>query len=357
MTIALIDVNNFYASCERVFNPKLAGRPVVVLSNNDGCVVARSAEAKALKIPMGAPYFEIERDFRKHGGIALSSNYALYADMSNRVMSILAEYSPQQEVYSIDECFLGMEGFQELSSIGQAIRTHIKQWTGLPVCVGFGQSKTLSKLANHVAKKQPEWNGVCDLTMLDVNDRDALIGGIEVGEVWGVGRRIAERLEAMGIRTVRQLRDADHAQIRKMFSVVLERTVMELRGIPCLELEEVAPAKQQIMVSRSFGQSVFDLADLESAVGNFIFRAAEKLRNQDSCASAVMVFAQTSPFKDMPQYGRSITVPISTATDDTLTLTNAAMTGLAAIYKPGYAYAKAGVMLTELIGVVSEFGK
>lgn len=349
MTFALIDCNNFYASCERVFNPALDGRPVVVLSNNDGCVVARSAEAKALKIPMGAPYFKIERVIRKHGGVALSSNYALYADMSNRVMSILAGYSPRQEVYSIDECFLGMEGFQELTTIGTAIRAHIKQWTALPVCVGFGPTKTLSKLANHVAKKQPEWNGVCDLTMLDESDRDALIGGIEIGEVWGVGRRIAERLGDMGIATVRQLRDADQAQIRKMFSVVLERTVMELRGVSCLELEEVAPAKQQIMVSRSFGQPVFELADLENAVGNFTFRAAEKLRNQESCAGAVMVFAQTSPFRDTAQYGRSITVPISTATDDTLALTNAAMTGLAAIYKPGFAYAKAGVMLTELI--------
>lgn len=349
MTFALIDCNNFYASCERVFNPKLAGRPVVVLSNNDGCVVARSAEAKALKIPMGAPYFKIEREFRRHGGIALSSNYALYADMSNRVMSILAEYSPQQEVYSIDECFLGMSGFQELTTKGHAIRSHIKQWTDLPVCVGFAQTKTLSKLANHVAKKQPEWNGVCDLTMLDDSDRDALIGGLEVGEIWGVGRRIAERLEKMGITTVRQLRDADQAQIRRAFSVVLERTVMELRGVSCLNLEEVAPAKQQIMVSRSFGQSVFELTDLENAVGNFIFRAAEKLRNQQSCAGAVMVFAHTSPFKDTPQYGRSITVPISTATDDTLALTNAAIAGLAAIYKPGYAYSKAGVMLVDLV--------
>jgi len=349
MTFALIDCNNFYASCERVFNPSLAGHPVVVLSNNDGCVVARSAEAKALGIPMGAPYFKIERDFRRSGGVALSSNYPLYADMSNRVMSLLAGFSPNQEVYSIDECFLGMTGFHELTSIGQDIRQKVKQWTGLPVCVGFGPSKTLAKLTNHVAKKRPEWNGVCDLTALSPREQDALIGGLDVSEVWGVGRRIAARLQAMGITTVRQLRDADPAHIRRAFSVVLERTVLELQGTSCLALEEIAPAKQQIMVSRSFGQPVYELADLENAVGSFVDRAAEKLRSQNSCAGAVMVFAQTSPFRDTPQYGRSITVPNSTATDDTLHLTSAATAGLKSIYRDRFAYSKAGVMLIELI--------
>lgn len=349
MTFALVDCNNFYASCERVFNPKLAGKPVVVLSNNDGCVVARSAEAKAMKIPMGAPYFKIERDFRRHGGVALSSNYALYADMSNRVMSILSGYSPQQEVYSIDECFLGMAGFTGLMAIGQRIREQIRGWTGLPVCVGFGATKTLAKLANHVAKKRPEWDGVCDLTALSGREQDESVGGIEVGEVWGVGRRIAAKLEQMGVTTVRQLREADPAHIRSIFSVVLERTVLELRGVSCLELEEVVRPRKQIMVSRSFGQTVYELTELENAVGNFVSRAAEKLRAQESCAGSVMVFAHTSPFRDTPQYSRCITVPIPTPTDDTLALTSAALAGLAAIYKPGFAYAKAGVMLSELV--------
>lgn len=349
MTIALIDVNNFYASCERVFNPALAGRPVVVLSNNDGCVVARSAEAKALGIPMGAPFFKIEKEFRRCGGVALSSNYPLYADMSNRVMSILTDFSPDQEVYSIDECFLGMAGFRDLTSIGQNIRRKVKRWTGLPVCVGFAPTKTLAKLANHIAKKRPEWHGVCDLTALSPSEQDGLIGGVDVAEVWGVGRRIGARLASMGITTVRQLRDANPARIRRAFSVVLERTVVELQGTPCLTLEDVTPPKKQIMVSRSFGNSVYALQDLEHAVGAFVSRAAEKLRGQNSCAGSILVFAQTSPFRDEPQYARSLTVPIATATDDTLMLTHAALTGLAALYRHGFAYAKAGVLLSELV--------
>ena len=348
---ALVDCNNFYCSCERVFDPKLADRPVVVLSNNDGCAIARNKEAKALGIKMGAPFFQIEKELRVAGGVARSSNFPLYADQSNRVMAILSEYSPEQEVYSIDECFLGMSGFTGLSSIGQDIRARILNWTGLPVCVGFGPSKTLSKLANHVAKKNPEWNSVCDLSALSTIEQDALIGDIEVGEVWGVGRRSSARLEDMGITTVRQLRDANPARIRQAFSVVLERTVQELRGVSCLALEDVIPAKQQIMVSRSFGNPVYDLPDLRQAVGSFIARAAEKLRHQRSCAGAVMVFIRTSPFRTQePQYSRSVTVPIAEATDDTLQLTQAALSGLTGIYRPGYSYAKAGVMLLELCG-------
>lgn len=350
MTFALVDCNNFYASCERVFNPQLAGKPVVVLSNNDGCVVARSAESKLLGIPMGAPYFKIEQEFRKLGGIALSSNYALYADMSNRVMSILASYSPQQEVYSIDECFLGMTGFEGLTSIGRDIRRKVLGWTGLPVCVGFATSKTLAKLANHVAKKRSEWQGVCDLTGLSLSEQDALVGSLAVGEVWGVGRKIEARLGLMGISTVRQLRVASPSRIREAFGVVLERTVMELNGVSCIALEEVAPAKQQIMVSRSFGAPVYDLAELQNAVGEFIGNAAVKLRKQSSCAGLVMVFIRTSPFRvGDAQYGGSLVVPLPSPSNDTLLLSAAALAGLAVIYKPGFAYAKAGVMLSELV--------
>ena len=346
---ALVDCNNFYASCERAFNPKLAGHPIVVLSNNDGCVVARSAESKAMGIAMGVPYFKIETGFRKAGGVALSSNYALYADMSNRVMSILSGFAPDQEVYSIDECFLNMDGQIDLPGIGKIIRERVKQWTGLPVCVGIGHSKTLAKLANHVAKKRPAWNGVCSLTGLSEHEQLQITGDFEVGEVWGVGRRIATRLEQMGITTVRQLRGADVTLIRREFSVVMERTVMELRGVSCLALEDVAPPKKQIMSSRSFGLPVYDLPGLEESVAAYVSRAGEKLRRQQHVAGGVMVLLETNPFKpDDPQYHPSITVPLVTPTSDTRELIRAAYAGLRQIFRTGYAYKKAGVMLMEL---------
>jgi DNA polymerase V len=345
--IALVDCNNFYCSCERVFNPQLAGKPLVVLSNNDGCVVARSAEAKALGVPMAVPYFKIEASFRRAGGVALSSNYALYADMSQRVMSVLAEFSPEQEVYSIDECFLGLEGFGDLTEMGQQIREKVRRWTGLPVCVGIGPSKTLAKLANHVAKKQPKWRGVCNL--LDVPSVDAVIGKIDVGEVWGVGRKIGEKLARRGITLVSQLREADASTIRREFSVVLERTVQELRGVSCLALEDVTPNKQQIMSSRSFGQPVRELAELEQAVASYVNHACVKLRRQGSAAGAVHVFLQTNRFKpEEPQYHPSVSVPLTVASGDTMTLTRAALAGLHRIYRSGFYYKKAGVMLAEL---------
>ena len=352
---ALVDCNNFYASCERAFNPKLAGHPIVVLSNHDGCVVARSAESKAMGIPMGVPYFKIEKDFRKAGGVALSSNYALYADMSNRVMSILAGFAPDQEVYSIDECFLGMDGQSDLPEIGKIIRARVKQWTGLPVCVGIGPTKTLAKLANHVAKKRPALNGVCSLIGLTEHEQLAIIGDFEVGEVWGVGRKIAARLAPMGIVSVRQLRCADATLIRREFSVVMERTVMELRGASCLALEDVAPPKKQIMSSRSFGQPVYDLPELEEVVAAYVSRAAEKLRRQRHIAGGVMVLLETNPFKPGdPQYHPSITVPLVTPTADTRALIRSAHAGLRQIFRAGYAYKKADVMLMELCPEASQ---
>lgn len=352
---ALVDCNNFYASCERAFNPKLAGHPIVVLSNNDGCVVARSAESKTIGIPMGIPYFKIEKDFRKAGGVALSSNYALYADMSNRVMSILAKFSPGQEVYSIDECFLSMDGQSDLSEIGRIIRARVRQWTGLPVCVGIGPTKTLAKLANHVAKKRPALNGICSLIGLSEHEQLAIIGDFEVGEVWGVGRKITARLAPMGIVTVRHLRGADVTLIRREFSVVMERTVMELRGVSCLALEDVAPPKKQIMSSRSFGQPVYDLPGLEEAVAAYVSRAAEKLRRQRHIAGGVMVLLETNPFKpDDPQYHPSITVPLVTPTADTRELIRSAYAGLRQIFRASYAYKKAGVMLMELCPETSQ---
>ncbi|SEQ32290.1 DNA polymerase V [Nitrosomonas ureae] len=267
-SIALIDVNNFYVSCERVFNPKLEDRPVVVLSNNDGCAVARSNEVKALGVKMGQPWFQLKDLARKHGIIAYSSNYTLYADMSNRVMSILAIFSPNQEIYSIDECFLDLTGFKRVSPIvyGQRIRKCIRQWTGLPVCVGIGSTKTLAKLANHIAKKNPEFNGVCDLNAMSLRQQEDWFRKIEVGEIWGIGRRLAPKLHEIGIRTVLDLKTASPSQLRARFSVVMEKIIREINGTACIELEEMNPPKKQIVSSRSFGIPVSDLASLEESV-------------------------------------------------------------------------------------------
>lgn len=350
---ALVDVNNFYVSCERVFNPRLDGVPIVVLSNNDGCAVARSNEVKALGIKMGAPWFKMKALARQHGIVAFSSNYTLYADMSNRVTTILRDFSPDLEVYSIDESFLRTETVAHLHGsallMGQQIRQRIKQWTGLPVCVGFGPTKTLAKFANHLAKKNAEFDGVCDLHAMPRPERLTWMQNVDVGEVWGVGPRIARRLDAMGIHTVLDLRNTPPKEIRTQFGVVLERTCNELRGISCLELEDVAPHKQQIMSSRSFGGPVETIEELRESVATYMARAAEKLRQQQSVCAAVYVFIQTNPFKEgEPQYGAGITVPLIDTTDDTLALTSAAIQGLATIYRPGFRYKKAGVMLTLL---------
>ena len=350
MKIALVDVNNCYVSCERVFNPSLEGKPVVVLSNNDGCVVARSAEVKALGVPMAEPWFKIQHLVRKHGIIAYSSNYALYADMSNRFMSILSSFTPNLEIYSIDECFLDLSGFsRDITEYAQEIRGRVKQWVGLPVCVGIGSTKTLAKMANHIAKKRPEWNGVCDLSTLSPFQQDRIFSEIDVGEVWGIGRRLKASLNTWGIRSVLDLKTVDPVRARKRYSVVLERTVSELNGTPCIELEQVAANKQQIMSSRTFGQAVKSIQELSESVTLYVARAAEKLRHQGSVAGGIHVYIRTNPFKeDDPQYSNGITVPLIDSTDDTMRLTRAALAGLKKIYRPGYAYIKAGIMLVEL---------
>jgi DNA polymerase V len=351
---ALVDCNNFYASCEKLFDPTLKHRPVVVLSNNDGCVVARSAEAKALGIPMGAPWFQIERDARQHGVVAFSSNYALYADMSNRVVEVISGFAPEIEVYSIDESFLDLSAMAsavgDLADYGAQIRQRISDWLGLAVCVGIAPTKTLAKLANHCAKKALAGrDGICDFSKIAPHQLDCLFEQIDVGEVWGVGRKLTARLAAMHIRSVRQLRDADAETIRARFSVVLERTVRELRGEACLDLEALAPNKQQIMSSRSFGTLVYDLADLEEAVASYIARAAEKLRGQCLLAGAVHVYIRTNIFKpEVPQYKRGVTVPLPEATDDTRVLTRWALRILRRIYRAGFGYHKAGITLMEL---------
>ena len=348
---ALVDVNNFYVSCERVFQPQLEQVPMVVLSNNDGCAVARSAEVKALGVKMGTPWFEMKVLAREHGILAFSSNYTLYGDMSNRATAVLRDFSPDIEVYSVDESFLRVESVAHLygsvTAMGQQIRQRVKQWTGLPVCVGCGPTKTLAKIANHLAKKNPEFEGVCDLHAIPRPERLQWMSQLEVGEVWGVGRRIAKRLNAMGVETVLDLRNTSIKEIRAQFGVVMERTCNELRGISCLDLEDVAPAKQQIMSSRSFGSPVTTLAELREAVASYVTRAAQKLRAQGSVAAGVQVYIQTNRFKESDlQYSEGLLMPLPEPTDDTRLLTKAAIVGLGLIFKPGYQYKKAGIMLT-----------
>lgn len=351
-SIALVDVNNFYVSCERVFNPKLKNKPVVVLSNNDGCAVARSNEVKALGVGMGAPWFKLKDLAKQHGIIAYSSNYALYADMSNRVMSILRQFSPDQEIYSIDESFLDLSSFngRDLLEYAQQMRTRILQWVGLPVCVGIGSTKTLAKLANHVAKKRPEFNGVCNFNTMQQDQQELLLKQISISEIWGIGRKLAPKLEALGFHTVYDLQHADPETLRQKFSVVMEKTIRELNGSVCIELEEVAPPKKQIVSSRSFGSPVQDIESLSESISLYISRASEKLRKQNSFAGSVYVFIRTSPFKlDQPFYSNGLTITLPSPTDDTRRLANVALWGLKQIYKPGYNYAKAGVMLSELV--------
>jgi DNA polymerase V len=351
-SIALIDVNNFYVSCERVFNPKLNNKPVVVLSNNDGCAVARSNEVKALGVTMGAPWFKLKDLAKQHHIIALSSNYALYADMSNRVMSILRQYSPDQEVYSIDESFLDLTHFQHKNhtQYAQKMRQRILQWTGLPVCVGIGSTKTLAKLANYCAKKRPQYKGVCDFNAIAPADLDAILQAIEVGEIWGVGRKLAPKLNALGINNVLDLKHADSNQLRQQFSVVMQKTIHELNGIVCIEIEEIAPIKKQILSSRSFGVPVRDYNSLAESITLYMSRAAEKLRKQHSFAGSVYVYIRTSPFKpDEPFYSNGMTIPLPSATDDTRQLVSVVLWALKQLYRPNLNYAKAGVMLGELV--------
>lgn len=351
-SIALIDVNNFYVSCERVFNPKLASKPVVVLSNNDGCAVARSNEVKALGVAMGTPWFKLKDLVKQHGIIGLSSNYALYADMSNRVMSILHTFSPDQEVYSIDESFLDLSGFgsRDLIQYGQQMRKRILKWTGLPVSVGIASTKTLSKLANHCAKKRPSFNGVCNFNTMPDLELDALLAQLDVGEIWGVGRKLAPQLQALGFNTALDLKRANPQRIRQQFSVVMEKTIRELNGTMCIKLEEISPPKQQIISSRSFGYAVRDYNSLAESITLYVCSAAEKLRRQHCFSGSVYVYIRTSPFKpDAPFYSNGITIPLTCHTDDSRHLVNAALWGLKQIYKPNYNYAKAGVMLSEIV--------
>lgn len=360
--IALIDCNNFYVSCERLFQPRLEGKPVVVLSNNDGCVVSRSQEVKDLKVKMAVPWFQLKDLARRHGIIALSSNYGLYADISNRVMQLLSQYSPDQEIYSIDECFLdltGMDGMSDLTEYAQTIRGTIRQCVGIPVCIGIAPSKTLAKLANHVAKKHKEFHSVCDFNAMSARMLDNLLAKIGVGEVWGVGRRSAERLQQMDIASVLELKYSPAKRVRAEFGVVMERIVAELNGEACIGLDEVTPPRRQIICSRSFGVPVSLLEDLEQAVVAYTSRAAEKLRGQHSLAGGIQVYIRTNPHqadvatKGVPQYQQSMLLPLFEPSDDTRLLCRAALDALRQIYRNGYAYQKVGVTLTEIIATTA----
>jgi len=351
-SIALIDCNNFYVSCERVFNPALKRKPVIVLSNNDGCVIARSQEVKDLGIKMGVPWFKVQNLARYHKVIVFSSNYTLYADMSNRVMKVVSEFAPNQEIYSIDECFLDLTGFEHfgLTDYGQRIRSTINRLVGLPVCVGVGASKTLAKLANHIAKKCSVFDGVCNLNEITQGALDSLFSKIKVGEVWGVGRCIEKKLAKLGVNTVFDLKQSSPQALRKQFSVLMERTIRELNGESCIPLEKIASLKKQLVCSRGFGIPVSSLSELSEAVITYTTRVAEKLRRQKSVTAMVCVFIQTDPFKKKDrQYNPRRLIHLTNPTDDTRILINAVLTGLKSIYKPGFSYKKAGVLLDDLL--------
>ncbi|GED46756.1 SOS mutagenesis and repair UmuC protein [Vreelandella aquamarina] len=347
--IALVDCNNFYVSCERVFDPKLEGRPVGVLSNNDGCVVARSQEIKQLGVAMGAPAHQIEPHIRRQCTL-LSSNYALYGDMSRRVTDVLSQHTPHVDVYSIDESFLSFEGFPTDTLIDRcrAMRYQVRRDTGIPVSVGLSTSKTLAKIANHRAKKEPGFDGVMMMEP-DSDDTRSFLQQLPVTEIWGVAGRSAARLRTLGIETAWQLREASPKHLRKHFSVVMERIVYELRGEDCIPLDDMTQSKKQIMVSRSFGRLTQNKTDLREAIRSHASRAGEKLRKQQGLAQAIMVFMRTNRFRqDLPSYSKSIVIPLPYATCDSRDLVRAATAGLEQIFKSGIWYQKCGVMLMDL---------
>ncbi len=348
---ALVDCNNFYASCERLFRPELNGRPVVVLSNNDGCIVALSNEAKALGIGMGTPYHKNNHLIRKHNVEVFSSNYALYGDLSLRVADVLQQMEPDAEIYSIDEVFITLPAGSatwDLEAYSKTMKDRVEQYVGIPVSVGIAPTKTLAKVANRLAKKNPQYGGALDLTSQP--DIDGLLANAPVGDVWGIGLRSAAKLNRVGIYTALHLKEANDTWIRKKLTVTGLRTAMELRGISCIPLDPVRADKKAIVSSRSFGRPVVDLADLQEAVASYMSVAARKMRSQKSAAGALQVFIATNRFKkSMPQHAVGQTVRLPQPTAYTPTLISYASQLLKKLYKSGYQYKKAGVMLTELV--------
>jgi DNA polymerase V len=344
---ALLDCNNFYVSCERLFQPALLGKPVVVLSNNDGCVIARSDEAKALGIPMGLPAFKLADRIQAHAIEVFSSNYTLYGDLSARVMATLTQWAPAVEVYSIDEAFLDLTGIatDALRTYGQTLRTTVHQWTGIPVSIGIAPTKTLAKLANRLAKRSPQ--GVVTLTA--ASEIEATLACTRVEDIWGIGPGYTRRLKTYDIRTAIQLRDANDRWIRQQLGVVGQRIIWELQGISCLPLERCPPPKQSLMVSRSFGRPITVLSEMREAVATYMTRAAEKLRRAQRAAGVLTVFLMTNHFTDEPQYANSVTISLPVATQDTAELIRYALRGIEQLFREGYRYQKAGVILTALV--------
>ncbi len=343
----LIDCNSFYASCERVFRPDLAKVPIVVLSNNDGCVIARSYDAKPY-VKMGEPYFQIKHKLKQHGIVPFSSNYALYGDLSERVMTLIESMVPAVEVYSIDEAFVDLSGIHNLDGLGRRIRSQVLRCTGIPVGVGIAHTKTLAKLANHTAKRlQAQTGGVVNIC--DPIKRDWVLRNTDVAEVWGVGRRMKLHLDGMGIKTAMDLAKADAWTLRKNFSVVIEKTARELAGTACLELDEPDPPKQEICCSRMFGKRLTELAPIKEAVATYVMRASEKLRAQNSLCKKLRVSIRTGMFNpDEAKYANGVLIELPYPTDDVRLITKAAVEAVERVFRPGFKYSKAEVMLVNL---------
>ena len=345
---ALIDCNAFYVSCERVFNPKLNNRPVVALSNNDGCIISRSKEAKALGIKMGVPLFKVKDIVEKEKVVVFSSNYTLYADMSRRVMNIISSSSPYTEIYSIDEAFVELSSLPiDYESYAHQLRQTILQHTGIPVSIGIASTKTLAKVANHKAKKDDSLNGVCSL--VNYNNIDQILELTEVGDVWGVGRRLSKKLINHGIHNAKLLKNCGDSWIRKMMSVNGLKTITELRGISCIPLEEYSMTRKSCCTTRSFGKLLTNLDDIEQAVTTFARRAAERIRSESLAASCVSVFLRTNPFdKKSAYYSNGASRTLSHPTHDSITIIETSLLLTKRIFKNNYQYKKAGVLLSGL---------
>lgn len=343
----LMDCNNFYASCERVFNPALNGQPVIVLSNNDGCVIARSNEAKALGIKMGTPAYQIKEAIHQHSIAVFSSNYTLYGDMSSRVMSILTSLAPEIEVYSIDEAFINLNGIPDIESLGAEIAYKVTRGTGIPVSLGIAPTKTLAKVANKFAKKYQAYNRVC---IIDKEEkRIKALELTDITDIWGIGRRQAAKLEKQGVRSAYDFTLLPGSWVRKNMTVIGERTWKELHGISCIDMENAPPAKKQICTSRSFGKMLTDIETISEAIATHASTCAKKLRLQKSYAMSLMVFIHTNNFrKDLPQYWKNTIVHLPVPTNDTQEIVHYALAGLKIIFVNGYQYKKAGVIITEI---------
>lgn len=347
--IALIDVNNFYVSCERVFDPKLKDQPVVVLSNNDGCVVARSQEAKDLGVLTGAPFFKVKQFMQSHGMEVRSSNYELYGDMSARVMEVLSRFGTWQEVYSIDESFLGVQGTaQSLGELATHIRAAVARSVGVPVCVGIAPTKTLAKFANHVAKRNSHLNGVCSLDSMDPAILDGIQSRVPVTDLWGVGGKTGSKLAALGIESIADLKRADLSEIRKKFSVVLQRTVLELNGTPCIAQAEERADKQQIMYSRSFSSPVTTLEEMLEVMSIYSQRGAARLMADGLWATLLTITAGTSRFAPGESSFPAVTLKLPRPTQDPILLARLATEAMREMMRPGPSYVRAGVILSGL---------